>query len=52
MPLGIKNIGDTYQRAMTTTFHDIIHKILESYVNDLLDKSLLCSDHPKDFCTI
>ena len=26
MPFGLKNISATYQRAMVTLFHDMIHK--------------------------
>ena len=26
MPFGLKNTGTTYQRAMTTLFHDLMHK--------------------------
>ncbi|KAH9316964.1 hypothetical protein KI387_018733, partial [Taxus chinensis] len=36
MPFGLKNAGATYQRAMKYIFHDLIHKIMESYVDDLL----------------
>ena len=39
MPFGLENAGATYQRAMTTIFHDLIHKNLEEYVDDILVKS-------------
>ncbi|RDX61238.1 hypothetical protein CR513_60553, partial [Mucuna pruriens] len=29
MPFGLKNVGATYQRAMATLFHDMIHKEVE-----------------------
>ena len=45
MPFGLKNAGATYQRAMTVIFHDLIHKILEDYVDDILVKSLNALDH-------
>lgn len=45
MPFGLKNAGATYQRAMTAIFHDMIHKILEDYVDDILAKSKTCHGH-------
>lgn len=39
MSFGLKNSGATYQREMTTLFHDMIHTIMEDYVDDLLAKS-------------
>ena len=39
MPFGLKNAGATYQRAMKTIFHDIMHKNMEDYVDDTLAKS-------------
>ena len=39
MPFGLKNIGATYQRAMTTIFHDMMHKNMEDYVDDTLANS-------------
>jgi len=40
MPFGLKNAGATYMRAMTTIFHDMIHKEIEVYVDDVIIKSL------------
>ena len=48
MPFGLKNVGATYQRVMTSTFHDFIHKIVEVYVDDILVKSKKKEDHVKD----
>lgn len=36
MPFGLKNAGATYQRAMTALFHDMIHKEMEVYVDDMI----------------
>jgi len=39
MSFGLKNVGATYQRAMVTLFHDMIHKEIEVYVDDMIAKS-------------
>jgi len=39
MPFGLKNAGVTYQRAMVTLFHDMMHKEIEVYVDDMIAKS-------------
>ncbi|XP_057965430.1 uncharacterized protein LOC131155991 [Malania oleifera] len=39
MPFGLKNAGATYQRAMVTLFHDLMHKEIEVYVDDMIVKS-------------
>jgi hypothetical protein len=39
MSFGLKNAGATYQRAMVTLFHDIMHREVEVYVDDILAKS-------------
>ena len=38
MPFGLKNAGATYQRAATTFLHDLIHKEVEVYVDDMIVK--------------
>ena len=45
MPFGLKNAGTTYQRAMVTLFHDMMHKNIEVYVDDMIAKSQLENDH-------
>ena len=39
MPFGLKNVGATYQRAATALFHDMMHKEVEVYVDDMIVKS-------------
>ena len=39
MPFGLKNAGATYQRAMVTLFHDMMHKEIEVYVDDMIAKT-------------
>jgi len=48
MPFGLKNAGATYQRAMTTLFHDMMHKEIEVYVDDMIAKSHSEEDHLVD----
>ena len=45
MPFGLKNAGATYMRAMTTIFHDMMHKEVEVYVDDVIIKSRTQIDH-------
>ena len=39
MPFGLKNAGATYQRMATALLHDMIHKKIEVYVDDMMVKS-------------
>ena len=42
MPFGLKNANTTYQLATTTLLHDLIHKEVEVYVDDMI---LMSKDH-------
>ncbi|RDX90801.1 hypothetical protein CR513_27308, partial [Mucuna pruriens] len=46
MPL--KNVRATYQRAMVTLFHDMMHKEVEVYVDDMIAKSKTPRQHIDD----
>ena len=39
MPFGLKNVDATYQHAATTLLHDLIYKVIEVYVDDMIVKS-------------
>ena len=39
MPFGLKNAGATNQRMATALLHDMIHKEIEVYVDDMMVKS-------------
>ena len=39
MSFGLKNARVTYQRAVTTIFHDMMHQDVEVYVDDMIVKS-------------
>ena len=45
MSFELKNAGATYQRAMVTLFHDMIHKEIEVYVDDMIAKSQSEEEH-------
>ena len=45
MSFGLKNVGTTYQRAMVTLFHDMMHKEIKVYVDDMIAKSQVENDH-------
>jgi hypothetical protein len=38
MPFSLKNAGATYQRCMLRCFGDLIGRIVEAYVDDIVDK--------------
>lgn len=44
-PFGLKNVGATYQRAMVTLFHDMNHKEIEVYADDMIAKSQTEEEH-------
>jgi hypothetical protein len=39
MTFGLKNAGTTYQRAMNYIYYDLIGKLVEIYINDVVVKS-------------
>ena len=45
MPFGLKNAGATYQRTTTAIFHDMMHKEMEDYVDDIVVKSKSRTGH-------
>jgi hypothetical protein len=48
MTFGWKNAGATYQRAMNYIFHELIGKIVEIYIDDVVIKSLFHDTHLED----
>ena len=48
MPLGLKNVGATYQRLMNRMFHDQIGRNVEVYVDEMLVKSTEEDNHLND----
>ena len=45
MSFGLKNARATYQRAIVALFHDIMHKEIEVYVDDMITKSRMEEEH-------
>ena len=49
MPFGLKNAGSTYQRMMIRMFEPRLGKNIEIYVNDMVVKSKVVTEHLEDF---
>ena len=52
MPFGLKNAGSTYQRMMTRMFEPQLGKNIKIYINDMVVKSKLESEHVSDLGNI
>jgi hypothetical protein len=48
MTFGLKNAGATYQRAMNYIFHDLIGKLVEIYIDDIVVKFASVEGHLGD----
>ena len=48
MPFGLKNAGSTYQRMMTRMFESLLGKNIEIYIDDMVVKSKMVSEHLED----
>jgi hypothetical protein len=48
MTFGLKNAGATYQRAMNYIYHDLIGKLVEIYIDDIVVKSTSTGGHLED----
>ena len=52
MPFGLKNAGSTYQRMMTRMFESQLGKNIEIYIDDMVVKSKVVSEHLGDLRNI
>ena len=52
MPFGLKNARSTYQRMMTKMFEPQLGKNIEFYIDDMVVKSKVVSDHVEDLGSI
>jgi hypothetical protein len=48
MTFGLNNAGTTYQRAMNYIYHDLIDKLVEMYIDDVVVKSTSIGGHMED----
>lgn len=48
MPFGLKNVGATYQRLVNHMFANLIRNTMEVYVDDMLVKSTLTTNHAEN----
>src|SRR6185437_1408998 len=52
MTFGLKNAGATYQHAMNYIFHDLIGKLVEIYIDDVVVKSTSAGGHLEDLSKV
>ena len=52
MSFGLKNAGSTYQRMMTRMFKSQLEKNIEIYIDDMVVKSKMVSEHVEDLRAI
>ena len=52
MPFGLKNVGSTYQRMMTKMFEPQLGRSIEVYIDDMVIKSKIVSEHVVDLTNI
>ena len=45
MPFGLKNAGTMYQKLVNRMFEEMIEKTMEVYIDDMLVKSLITTNH-------
>ena len=48
MPFGLKNAGSTYQRMITRMFESLLGKNIEIYIDDMVVKRKMVSEHLGD----
>ena len=52
MSFGLKNAGSTYQRMMTRMFESQLRKSIEVYLDDMVVKNKVVSEHVVDLRSI
>ena len=52
MSFGLKNAGSTYQRMMTRMFELLLRKNIEIYIDNMVGKNKMVSEHLRDLRVI
>jgi hypothetical protein len=52
MTFGLKNAGATYQRAMNYIYHDLVGKLVEIHIDNIVVKSTSIGGHLWDLCQV
>ena len=52
MTFGLKNAGATYQRAMNYIYHDLVGKLVEIHIDNVVVKSTSIGGHLWDLCQV
>ena len=52
MSFGLKNVGTTYQRMMTRMFEPQLGKNIKLYIDDMMVKSKVVTEHVGDLGNI
>ena len=52
MPFSLKNVGSTYQQMMTKMFEPQLGRSIEVYIDDMVVKSKVVSEHMGDLTNI
>ena len=52
MPFGLENAGSTYQRIMNKMFEPQLGRNIEVYINDMIVKSKVVSEHVENLMNI
>ena len=52
MPFGLKNVGSTYQKMITKMFEPQLGKSIEVYIDDMVVKIKMVSEHVEDLGNI
>jgi len=52
MPFALKNTGVTYQKLMDKIFHNLLGKVMEVYVDDIVIKFVEAEHQATDLNTV